>query len=277
MIYECPKVWPLGDSYVAVEFGDEASLELSFRVLALMTALAADPIGGTVDIVPTLRTLAIVFDPTCNRYERITAELLERVEGIDPHAKLRSRRFVLPVWYNDPWSRSIAEKNSEPFGCEVVAELNGLSTIEEVIARHTATDHWCACVGWGPGCYFCYPMDPACVLSAPKLRTPREFCNARMLNMGGTCTAAMPVDGPSGYTMLGRLAVDIYDPEGRNAGFPENGVLFRAGDRHRYRSVSGDEYEEIYARVLNGSYEYEVTEEDFDPVSYLDSVTAAAG
>lgn len=262
------EVRKLGDCYVGVEFGEAAKLAHSFRVLALYQSLLAEPLDGLIDVIPSMREIAVTFDRTAARPDQVEAGLRERLAGLGEEATLRSRRFVLPVWYDDPWSHGLAAANGEPVGLELVAGELGVA-VAEVIGRHSGTDHWCACVGWGPGCYFCYPLDAAMAISAPKLASPREFCHARILTMGGVCTAAMPKDGPSGYSMLGRLAVNIYEPRPRFSIFPANGVLFRAGDRHRYRPVEREEYEEVEAAVTAGTYEYEVAEESFDVAAYL--------
>ena len=46
-------------------------------------------------------------------------------------------------------------------------------------------------------------------------------------------------------------------------------MLAKAGDRHRYRAVSRDEYDDIRASVEAGSYEYNVEEENFDCAGYI--------
>jgi allophanate hydrolase subunit 1 len=80
----------------------------------------------------------------------------------------------------------------------------------------------------------------------------------------------MPFSGPSGYQMLGRLAVPIYSPTLQLRGIPSHGVVFRAGDRHRYVSVSPLEYEAARERISRGSYEYDVVEEDFPVTTLID-------
>ena len=74
---------------------------------------------------------------------------------------------------------------------------------------------------------------------------------------------------PGGYQLLGRLAVNIYEPHPRNAAFPSDGVLLRAGDRIRYRNVEALEYDRIWTKVEAGRYDYEVVEEEFDVAGYV--------
>ena len=125
------------------------------------------------------------------------------------------------------------------------------------------------CVGFTPGCYFSAPLDPAMHLAAPKWKTPRDYTPARCLALAGFSTGAYPVASPGGYQLLGRLAVNIYEPHPRNAAFPADGVLLRAGDRIRYRNVGALEYDRIWTEVEAGRYDYEVVEEEFDVTGYV--------
>src|SRR5690606_9772859 len=125
--------------------------------------------------------------------------------------------------------------------------------------------------------YFAYPLDPRCQLTAPKYRTPRSHTPARAISLAGLCTATYPVASPGGYQLIGRMACNTYEPRPRNAAFPPDGVLFRAGDRHRYYSVSPLEYEEIWDKVQRGEYEYEIEEGVFDVAAYLASREAGTG
>jgi urea carboxylase len=125
------------------------------------------------------------------------------------------------------------------------------------------------CVGFTPGCYFSIPLDMSKLLRAPKWRTPRDYTPARCLALAGFSTGAYPVASPGGYQLLGRLAVNIYEPQPRNAIFPEDGVLLTAGDRLQYRNVGPLEYDRIWSDVEAGRYDYEVVDEDFDVAAYL--------
>ena len=135
----------------------------------------------------------------------------------------------------------------------IIARANGCS-VDDVIARHSGTDHWVSCVGWAPGCYFAYPIDRARGVTAPKLVTARPYTPARILTLGGLCTAALPFAGPSGYQMLGRLAAPTYQAQPTLAGFPAHGVPFEAGDRHRYVPVDALGYEAVREEVASGTF-----------------------
>jgi urea carboxylase len=263
VIYDPPVYRPLGDRYLGVEFGDEARLELNFKVLALADRIGREGVPGIVDVIPSLRQLAVVFDPDVTTQARLESALEQIIDDVGEVETLPSRRLRLPCWYDDPWGAETARRYGVQKNIEFVAEQNDI-TVAEVIERHTGTDFWVVCVGFTPGCYFSFPLDPAKRLVAPKWKTPRDYTPARMLALAGFSTGAYPVASPGGYQLLGRLAVNIYEPVPRNSVFPEDGVLLRAGDRIRYFAVDALEYDEIWTAVEQGEYEYDVVEEIFD-------------
>jgi inhibitor of KinA len=88
--------------------------------------------------------------------------------------------------------------------------------------------------------------------------------------LAGFSTGAYPVASPGGYQLIGRLAVNIYEPNSPTPGvFPEDGVLLQAGDRLRYFNVNALEYDEIWDAAQKGTYRYRITDEIFDVKAYL--------
>lgn len=268
MIYEKPVFRPLGDCYLAVEFGDEADLLLNFRVLALADVLRRNAIPGVIEIIPSFRELGIVFD----RFETDHAALEDAVASIQKTVadveRLPSRLVQLPVWYDDPWSADLAKRFSVQKNIDFVAEANGI-TVDEVIRRHTGTDYWVVCVGFTPGCYFSIPLDASKWLKSPKYKTPRSYTPARLIALAGFSTGAYPVASPGGYQVIGRLAVNIYEPGSRSSAFPDDGVLLQAGDRLRYYNVGALEYDDIWNAAQEGTFKYRITQEEFDVAGYL--------
>jgi urea carboxylase len=217
----------------------------------------------------------VILDPTITSHTRVGDALRSMIDDLGVVHALPSRRLRIPCWYDDPWGAEIAKRYGVQKNIEFVADQNGI-TVDEVIRRHTGTDFWVVCVGFTPGCYFSFPLDQRMRLVAPKWVTPRDYTPARMLALAGFSTGAYPVASPGGYQLLGRLAVDIYEPIPRNAAFPEDGVLLRAGDRMRYFAVDALEYDEIRTAVEAGTYEYDIVEGIFDVDAYRELVAAAA-
>jgi urea carboxylase len=269
MIYDEPIYRPLGDCYLAVEFGDEADLSLNFKVLALADALEKARVPGIIEIIPSFRELGLLFDRLETDHETLKRTVIPIQKTVADVETLPSRLVELPLWYDDPWSAELAKRFNVKKNIDFVAECNGI-TVDEVIARHTGTDYWIVCVGFTPGCYFSLPLDPTKWLKAPKYRTPRSFTSARLVALAGFSTGAYPVASPGGYQLIGRLAVNIYEPNSPTPGvFPEDGVLLRAGDRLRYFNVNALEYDDIWDAAQKGTYKYRITHEIFDVKGYL--------
>lgn len=268
MIYDEPVFRPLGDMMLGVEFGDEANVALNFKVLELERLTREANVPGVIETIPSLRELVLVLDRTQTTHARAQESLERIIDDVEDVATLRSRKIVLPCWYDDPWSAELAERYEVENNLDIIANANDL-TRAEVIEQHTSTEFWVVCVGFTPGCYFSIPLDMTKLLKAPKWRTPRDYTPARCLALAGFSTGAYPVASPGGYQLLGRLAVNIYESPPRNAGIPEDGVLLRAGDRLQYRDVGALEYDRIWSDVEAGRYEYEMVEEEFDVKGYL--------
>jgi urea carboxylase len=275
MIFDEPRIKPLGDAYLSVEFGDDASLESSFTGLALKKAIEQLELPGVTELYVTGPQISVVFDRERIKFGDIEKEVRRLLPEIDRTAPLTSRLFTMPIWYDDPWSVEVAAQYNVPNNLEYVAELNGM-TRDELIAFHSSTDYWVVIVAFVPGVNLHYPLDFRPRLSAPKYYIPRSFTHARSVSLAGVGTCHYSMASPGGYQMLGRLAVDIYQPEPKFDIFMDNGVLLKPGDRIRYRPVGALEYEEIWHSVQQGTYEYEVVEDTFDVAGYLAEAKAAA-
>ncbi len=274
MIYDQPVFRTMGDMALNIEFGDEINIVLNFRILVLDLAIRENPPPGLVETNPQVRTLGIVYNPLATTLDKMTAALTEIINESGDVAELPSRRLVIPAHYNDPWSRECAEAFGTRNNIEYIAEYNDM-TVPEVIETHTACDYWVTGVGFVPGAFMSYAMDPRLRFGAPLYRTPRSWTHSRLLNFGGTTSTIYPIRVPGGGQLFGRTPIDIFDPQQNNTVFADSPVLTKAGDRHRYRSISLEEYDEIRAEVKAGSYDYQVVEETFgcrDYATWLESI-----
>jgi urea carboxylase len=274
MIYDEPIFRPLGDCYVGIEFGDEADILLSFRVLALAEELRQAHLAGIIDMQPGPRQLAIIFDRRSTSHATIEAAAREATKPVHTLGELPSRVVTLPTWYDDPWSAATAERFGVPNNLAFVAEHNGMSK-RDVIARHTECVHWNCAVGFTPGCNWYYPMDREQSLSAPTYDSPRTFTPTRAVGLLGSGTSTYPLESPGGIQLIGRVAADIYQRVPTHEVFGEDGVLLRAGDRIVHRAVDPLEYDEIREAIARGSYEFEVEDGTFDVADFLGRRQAA--
>jgi KipI family sensor histidine kinase inhibitor len=262
MIYPEAVYRALGDLYLTVEFGDELSLALNVRVIALDRALREQPIAGVTETIPTTRSLGIVYDPLTIDRRSLVARLRQLERGLGEVRAVPSRHVTIPIWYNDPWSQECAAAHGAPNNVEFLAEINGL-TVDQVVRTHAGTDHWVSAVGFTPACYQALPLDRTRALTAPKYQRPRKWTPERILCIAGQLTSFYPIASPGGYQLLGRTPIELYDPHQRNRAFADGPVLPRVGDRHTYVPIDESTYWEIRRQVEAGTYEYQIRDETY--------------
>ena len=267
MIYETPAFRPGGDRYMLIEFGNEMNLELNFMAQGLATAIAEQKTKGVIETAPCFASMLIHYEPDEISYADLSRELERLIAALGPSddIELESRIFYFPTVYLDPWTRDcvqdyiakIAPKQTDP---EFVAELNGLSDVQQFVRVHSGTEYWVASLGFWPGLPFMMALDPRCKLTAPKYNPPRTWTPKGTVGMGGASTAIYPEHLPGGYQIFGRIPVPIWDPEKRFDVFTDSICLFRPGDRVKFVPCTVEEFEEAERRVAEGSYVYNVVE-----------------
>jgi KipI family sensor histidine kinase inhibitor len=267
MIYEEPRFLPGGDRYMLIEFGNEMNLELNFMGQGLASAIEEQKTKGIIETAPCFASMLIHYEPEEVSFATVKEEMRELIGSLGPSEdiELDSRLFYFPTVYLDHWSKDavdqyiekIAKKTPDP---EFITELNGLSDVQQFVRVHSGTEYWVASLGFWPGLPFMMPLDPRCMLTAPKYNPPRTFTPKGTVGMGGASTAIYPEALPGGYQIFGRIPVPIWDTEKRFPQFENSICLFRPGDRVKFVPCSVEEFEIVEAQVADGSYQYNVVE-----------------
>jgi KipI family sensor histidine kinase inhibitor len=267
MIYEEPRFLPGGDRYMLIEFGNEMNLELNFMGQGLASAIEEQKTKGIIETAPCFASMLIHYEPEEVSFATVKEEMRELIGSLGPSEdiELDSRLFYFPTVYLDHWSKDavdqyiekIAKKTPDP---EFITELNGLSDVQQFVRVHSGTEYWVASLGFWPGLPFMMPLDPRCMLTAPKYNPPRTFTPKGTVGMGGASTAIYPEALPGGYQIFGRIPVPIWDTEKRFPQFENSICLFRPGDRVKFVPCSVEEFETVEAQVADGTYQYNVVE-----------------
>jgi inhibitor of KinA len=222
-----PRILPLGDSGVTIEFGERIDPAIHKRVLACMTALARKPFPGQIEVVPAFRSVTVYFDPVTTDQESLRAILSRAVTG---PMKARPRRFktvTLPVFYDPAVAPDL----------ETVAAEARLP-IEEVIALHTSVTYRVYMLGFAPG--FPYLGLVPRQIALPRLPTPRKQVPAGSVGIAGFQTGIYPRDSPGGWRIIGRTPAQICNLHGPKPFLlkPGDQVRFVAIDRHEFNERS---------------------------------------
>ncbi len=146
MIYEKPIFRTMADTALNIEFGDETSIPMNFKILALDSAIAADRPKGLLETNPQVRSLGIVYNPLVTARTRLISALCDLIDSLGKTGKGPSRTVIIPALYNDPWSRECAAAFGVRDNMEYIAEFNHMKpaqVIEKIVEgkleKHFAT------------------------------------------------------------------------------------------------------------------------------------------
>ena len=213
---------PSGEEAFVVEFGFAIDPALQDRVLALTAALDASPPPGLREVVPTYRSALILYDPDATS----PRALLDALPEESPAEARRGRRWRVPVCVEGPMAEDLDE----------AAEAMGLAPCE-VRERLLASDLRVVMYGFAPGLAYLAGLDPA--LAVPRRASPRPPMPAGSLIVAGGQAALASVPMPTGWYVVGRAGVRMFDPE------REPMVPFAVGDRLALHAVPEERLEAL--------------------------------
>lgn len=267
MIYDEPRFLPGGDKFIEMELGDEMSFDCNFLVHSVAALVRQAKIKGIVELVPELATIMISYDGDQISFADVVREVgaLRRSIGSLEDQELDSRLIYFPVLYVDPWTRAcyddycvkIAKKEWDP---ELLVRVNNLENVKQLIRVHSGCEYWVAALGFWPGLASHMPLDPRCVLTAPKYNPPRTWTPKQAIGVGGGLCAIYPDQTPGGYQIFARTPAPIWEPTQTLPAFKESLALFRPGDRVRFVPVDREEYDYVEQKVAEGTYQHVISD-----------------
>ncbi|MGH4052884.1 MAG: 5-oxoprolinase subunit PxpB [Clostridium sp.] len=234
-MYEEVKYLIAGDRALVVEFGDKIEEEVNSKIRSLTVAIERDGIMGINEIIPTYRSLMVIYDPMIMELN----ELIDAIKSIISRMhelKLPDAKVIeIPTLYGGEYGPDI----------EFVADHNKI-TIDEVIKIHTDMEYLIYMIGFTPG--FPYLGGMSDKIQAPRLQNPRTKIPFGSVGIAGKQTGIYPVESPGGWQLIGRTPVKLYDP------CREEPVLLNAGDYIKFVQIDENEYKLIEALELEGKY-----------------------
>ena len=221
-----PRLYPLGETAVVLEFGTVISEEINDTIRALADYLLAHPFAGLVEVVPAFTTLTVFYAPWQVRaaggaspYE-VVAAILREAAGRAPAAVAAPEAVVeISVCYGGEFGPDLEE----------VARHCGLS-VQEVIARHAGADYRVYFIGFAPGFPYLGGLPPE--LATPRRASPRAAVPAGAVGIAGAQTGIYSLPTPGGWQLIGRTPERLFRPE---AAEPSR---LRAGQRLRFVAIT---------------------------------------
>lgn len=196
--------------------------------------LEAAQIPGVTELASAYTTVAVFFDPVRvveagapfgSLPEWLTTRIRSALATRPARKPAMSARIVeIPVCYEREHALDLDE----------VARHAGLS-LADVVRLHSAADYVVACVGFTPGFPFFTGLPVELV--TPRRQTPRTAIPAGSVAIGGAQTGIYPMRSPGGWNVIGRTPLRLFDAEA------DSPSLLRAGDRVRFRQITGEQFE----------------------------------
>jgi inhibitor of KinA len=203
-----PRILPLGEYAVVVEFGFEISDELNGQAIALAEYFDRHPFPGFIETVPAYTSTALFFDPlkvrqsfhdfkdACRTVCRIVEVALQNISASTGSVR---DLFEIPVAFGG---------SSGP-DLELVSESSGLS-VDAVIELFTSKKYRVYLIGFLPG--FAYMGEVDQRLRMPRKVEPRLVVPKGSVGIAGSQTGIYPLESPGGWQILGRTDVELFTP-----------------------------------------------------------------
>ena len=220
-MYDEPKFLPAGDRAIVVELGDSISPETNRRVHGLLRALESRALPEIVDLVPTYRSLLVLYNPLLSSSEALRDLVASLDTGAADVGKETPTVVEVPTVYGGEHGPDL----------DFVAEHNGLSP-EEVVELHSGTDYPVYMLGFTPG--FPYLGGLSEKLHTPRLATPRTITPGGSVGIAEAQTGVYPVQSPGGWRIIGRTPLALFDAD------REPPSLLSAGDLVRFVPAADD-------------------------------------
>jgi KipI family sensor histidine kinase inhibitor len=213
-----PVIREAGDSGLLLVFAPRIEPAVNDRAVAAAAAVRHAGLAGVRDVVPTIRSVAVYFDPLAVDRDAVVAAL-EAAARVPP-AHRSSGTVEVPVVYGGIGGPDLGR----------VAAWAGLPEAE-VVRRHAAPAYRVYMMGFLPGFAYLGAVDST--IAAPRRHTPRLRVPAGAVGIAGHQTGVYPVSAPGGWQLVGRSALRLFDPDRMPA------ARLSPGDTVRFVPVEG--------------------------------------
>ena len=227
-----------GDTALVIQYGEVVDVSINRIVRQLAHAVKQLDMRGIIDIVPTMRSLMIHYDPLSLSKQALIGAvqpLLYDLEELEENNK----KWLIPVCYEGEFAPDINE----------VSKATN-TTIDEIVKQHTLLELEVFMMGFLPG--FPYIGLLPKIFDLPRRIEPRVYIPPRSISVAARQTTIYTINSPGGWHLIGRTPVDFYDAD------RDEPILVCAGDRIKFKSIPRSEFTEVEADIKAGSFNLEL-------------------
>ena len=222
MRYDNPAFRIMGDRGLLVELGDEIHPEINQSVQELYISMDMRQIQGVVDLVPSYRSLLIVYNPLSIGLEELQKTVLDVFRDMDRSQLPQPKTIKIPVVYGGVYGPDL----------QWVADFHHIATTD-VIAHHLEPTYRVYMIGFTPGYPYLGELPEEIV--TPRRETPRTVVPKGSVGIAQRQTGIYSVESPGGWQIIGWTPVELFDPKSQSPS------LLTMGDRVRFHQISEEE------------------------------------
>jgi inhibitor of KinA len=209
------RIFPLGDSAITIEFGNEISLGLNAKALSLARILTEQPFAGIIEVVPAYASLTAFFDPATTNYSKVESTIRSALEGVESVEAGTTPLIEVPMHITPEASPDLNR----------VARFGNVSE-DEVVELFLSLTYRVYMLGFLPG--FAYMGEVDDRIAAPRLETPRTKVPAGSVGIAGKQTGIYPLESPGGWNLIGHTDFKMFDSTS------DQPCLLKPGDEVRF-------------------------------------------
>ena len=213
--FPTPTILPLGDTGLLVRFGTELTDAANRAAIALASELDRQPIAGVLEIVPSLVSVLLRYDPLVSAQAAIAGEVRLHLFGLGD-APSTASRWTIPTRFDGP-------------DIDEVATMLGMSRVA-FVAAHNAQPLRILATGFAPGFVYCGLHGDGLVL--PRRTMVRASVPVGSVLFAAGQTAIAATEMPTGWHVIGHTSFANFDP----AGTPPTRLV--AGDIVAFEALS---------------------------------------
>jgi len=222
MRYDNPVFRIMGDRGLLVELGDKIHPEINQSVQELYIGMDLRQIQGVVDLVPSYRSLLIVYDPLRISLDKLQHTVMDVFWNTDRSQLPQPKTIRIPVVYGGSYGPDL----------EWVAGFHHI-TATDVIAHHLEPTYRVYMIGFTPG--YPYLGELPVEIATPRRETPRTMVPKGSVGIAQRQTGIYSVESPGGWQIIGWTPVELFDPKNQ----PPS--LLTMGDKVRFQQISEEE------------------------------------
>ena len=218
------RIFPLSESALTIEFGNEISPDLNDRAISLADHFTKNPFAGLIEAVPAFASVTLFFDliecrrafPNADSLHTVVREIVAQALNTARTSVRTDPRLVeIPMIVSDEDSPDLA----------AIAKRTGL-TPDEVLDIFTYSTYRVYMLGFLPGFAYMGQVDDR--IATPRLSSPRTRVPKGSIGIAGKQTGIYPLASPGGWNIIGRTDRQLFDS------LADEPTLLKPGDEVRF-------------------------------------------